>query len=226
MHAQIVEEVGNRVVRGDWKPGETLPDESVFGAELHVSRTVVREALKVLSEKGLIESRPRIGTRISPKENWNQLDPDVLKWIFANGPSKRNADDLIELRRMVEPGATRLAAARRSDEDAKLLRQAYQDMVDAGSDIDAGIEPDLRFHHIILKASGNQMLVPLGYAIESALAASFRISNSVPGSIEKSLARHEAVLHAIETRDADAAEKAMHNLIDRAQETIYQIITD
>lgn len=98
IYGQIVEEVGNRIVRGDWKPNDRLPDETEFALNLKVSRTVVREVLKVLSEKGLIISRPRIGTLVSAKENWNYLDMDVLNWVFSNGPTKKNADDLIELR--------------------------------------------------------------------------------------------------------------------------------
>ena len=226
IYGQIVEEVGNRIIRGDWKPEEKLPDETEFAVELNVSRTVVREVLKVLSDKGLIVSRPRIGTRVAASENWNYLDPDILKWIFANGPTKKNADDLIELRQMVEPVATRLAALRRSEEELVLLKDAFQDMTDAGADVEAGIEPDIRFHNIILKASRNQMLKPLGHSIETALAASFRIANSAPGAPEASLARHEVVLNAIAARDGDAAEEAMRILIDKAQIAIFTMIEE
>lgn len=225
IHGQIVEEVGNRIVRGDWQSGEQLPDEAVFGKELDVSRTVVREAMKVLSEKGMIASRPRVGTRVSSRDHWNHLDPDVLKWIFANKPTKKHADDLIELRLMIEPAAAKLAAARISDEEIDALRQAFQEMVDAGDDVEKGIEPDLRYHHIILKASGNQMLVPLGHTIESALAASFRISSSVPEERVASLARHEAVMNAIAAHDGELAEAAMCNLIDRSQVVILTMIS-
>ncbi len=224
MHGQIVEEIGNRIVRGDWNPAGKLPDETVLAEELDVSRTVVREALKVLSEKGLIESRPRIGTRVSPSQNWNYLDPDILKWIFTNDPTKKNTDDLIELRRMVEPTAARFAALRRSDEEFTHLQKAFQDMTDAGENVKAGVEPDIRFHNIILKASKNQMLAPLGLSIESALAASFRIANSAPGAPAASLARHEGVLNAIAARDGDAAEVAMLNVIDKAQIAISTMI--
>ncbi len=224
IHGQIVEEVGNRIVRGDWEPGEQLPDESVFGSELDVSRTVVREAMKVLSEKGLIASRPRIGTRVSSRDHWNHLDPDVLKWIFANKPTKKDADDLIELRRMIEPGAAKLAAKRISEDEIEALRQAFQEMVDAGADVEKGIEPDLRYHHIILKASGNQMLVPLGHTIESALAACFRISSSVPSERVISLGRHEAVMNAIAAHDGELAAEAMCKLIDGAQKVILTLI--
>ncbi len=224
IHGQIVEEVGNRIVRGDWMPDEQLPDESVFGTNLDVSRTVVREAMKVLSEKGLIESRPRIGTRVSSRDHWNHLDPDVLKWIFTNNPTKKDADDLIELRRMIEPRAARLAAARISYDEIEALGRAFREMVEAGDDVEKGIGPDLRYHHIILKASGNQMLTPLGHTIESALAASFRISSSVPSEQAASLARHEAVLNAIAAHDGDLAEESMGNLIDRSQEIIMTMI--
>ena len=198
----------------------------MLAKELDVSRTVVREALKVLSEKGLIESRPRIGTRVSSSQNWNYLDPDILNWIFTKDPTTKNTDDLIELRRMVEPAAARFAALRRSDEELKQLQKAFKDMTDAGANVEAGIEPDIRFHHIILKASRNQMLAPLGDSIESALAASFKISNSAPGAPEASLARHEVVLSAIAARDGDAAEAAMLNVIDKAQIAIFTMIED
>jgi len=224
IHGQIVEEVGNRIARGDWEPGEQLPDESVFGTELDVSRTVVREAMKVLSEKGMIESRPRIGTRVTSSNSWNHLDPDVLKWVFANKPTKKNAYDLFELRRMIEPAAAKLAANRISDDELAALRQAYQEMVDAGDDFEKGIEPDLRYHHIILLASGNQMLVPLGNTIESALAASFRISSSAPNERLESHKRHEAVISAIAAHDGRLAAEAMLYLIDRSQELILSII--
>ena len=226
VYGQIVEEVGNRIVRGDWKPEEKLPDETELALNLKVSRTVVREVLKVLSEKGLIISRPRIGTRVTDPENWNYLDPDVLNWIFSNEPTKKNADDLIELRQMVEPVATRLAALRRTDEELALLQEAFRDMTAAGADVEAGIEPDIRFHHIILEASRNQMLKPLGHTIETALAASFRISNSAPGEPAASLARHEVVLNAIAARDGDAAEQAMRILIDKAQDAIFSMIEE
>ena len=224
IHGQIVEEVGNRIVRGDWEAGEQLPDETVFGSKLEVSRTVVREAMKVLSEKGMIESRPRIGTRVTSPDRWNHLDPDVLKWIFANKPTKKNADDLIELRRMIEPGAARLAAERISDDALDALRQAFQEMVDAGDDVERGIEPDLRYHRIILMASGNQMLVPLGHTIESGLAASFRMSSSVHSKRIESLKRHEAVIDAIAAHDGDLAAEAMCYLIDKSQEIILTMI--
>lgn len=125
---------------------------------------------------------------------------------------------------MVEPVATRLAAIRRSDEELVLLQEAFRDMTAAGADIEAGIEPDIRFHNIILMASRNQMLRPLGHTIETALAASFRISNSAPGAPEASLARHEVVLNAIAARDGDAAEQAMRILIDKAQDAIFSMI--
>jgi len=224
IHGQIVEEVGNRIVRGDWEPGEQLPDETVLGTELDVSRTVIREAMKVLSEKGMIESRPRIGTRVTSQDRWNHLDPDVLKWVFANKPTKKNADDLIELRRMIEPSAAKLAANRISDDELEALKQAFQEMVDAGDDVEKGIEPDLRYHHIILMASGNQMLVPLGHTIESALAASFRISSSVHSNRIASLKMHEAVIDAIAAHDGDLAKEAMCDLIDRSQEIILSMI--
>ena len=105
-----------------------------------------------------------------------------------------------------------------------MSKQAFQDMLSAGADVEKGIAPDLRYHHIILQASGNQMLIPLGHTIESALAASFRISSSVPNERAASLARHESVLNAIAAHDGDLAEETMRNLIDMSQELILKMI--
>ena len=110
IHGQIAHEIGQRILRGDFPPGAVLPNESAFSVELKVSRTALREAIKVLAAKGLVDSRPKIGTRVRPRNQWNMLDPDVLAWSFSVGDTERHAINLTEMRRILEPAAAALAA--------------------------------------------------------------------------------------------------------------------
>src|SRR4029453_11093357 len=111
LHGAVVHEIGVRIVNGELKPGDTLPDNGFFdGAD--VSRTVVREAIKVLAAKGLVESRPKVGTRVRPRRDWNLLDPDLLAWQIEAGPDARFLEQAVELRRMIEPAAARLPPER------------------------------------------------------------------------------------------------------------------
>ncbi len=110
LHGQVANEIAQRIMSGEFAPGTILPNEADFSVKLKVSRTALREAIKVLAAKGLVESRPKIGTRIRPRDHWNMLDPDVLAWQFASDDVARFADDLFEVRQIIEPAAAALAA--------------------------------------------------------------------------------------------------------------------
>ena len=224
LHGQVAHEIGARIIRGELAPGETLPSEADLSVELSVSRTALREAIKLLSAKGLVESRPKTGTRIRPRTSWNMLDPDVLSWLVSDGAFEDYADDLFEMRRVVEPAAAAIAAQRGNKEAIADIENAYADMVAAGEDIEAGVEPDLRFHKGILAATGNEFIAPLGALIDTALATSFRISSSRPGAKINSLPRHEAVLTAIAAGDADGARKSMEILLSDAMEDFHRVV--
>lgn len=227
LHGQVAHEIGTRIIRGELAPGDTLPSEIDLSVELSVSRTALREAIKLLAAKGLVESRPKTGTRIRPRSSWNMLDPDVLNWLVSNGVFEDYADDLFEMRRVVEPAAAAIAAMRGNKAAIAEIEKAYEDMVVAGEDIEAGVEPDLRFHKSILAATGNEFIAPLGALIESALATSFRISSSRPGAKLNSLPRHETVLKAIAAGAAERARKAMERLLsDAMQDFLIVIDTD
>ncbi len=221
LHGQVAHDIGARIVRGELAPGFTLPNEADLGAELNVSRTALREAIKLLAAKGLVESRPKTGTRIRPRASWNMLDPDVLSWLVSDAAFEDYADDLFEMRRVIEPAAAAIAATRGDKAAIAEIENAYQDMVAAGEDIEAGVEPDLRFHKGILVATGNEFIAPLGALIASALATSFRISSTPPGAKLNSLPRHEAVLLAIAAGDAERARKAMELLLSDAMEDFH-----
>lgn len=224
LHGQVAHEIGARIIRGELAPGETLPNETVLSQELKVSRTALREAIKLLAAKGLVESRPKTGTRIRPRASWNLLDPDVLNWLVSDAAFEDYADDLFEMRRLIEPAAAAIAAARGDKPAIANIKTAYEDMVAAGDDIEAGVEPDLRFHQAILTATGNEFIAPLGALIDSALATSFRISSSRPGAKLNSLPRHEAVLKAIVAGDGEGARKAMEILLSDAINDFHRVV--
>lgn len=213
----VANEIGVRIVTGRLPPGSVLPNEAALGAEFAVSRTVLREAMKVLGAKGLVEARPRTGTRVLPRNRWNLLDPDVLAWQVAGRSGRRFAEDLLEVRRIIEPAAAALAAERARPEDLAAIADAFRGMEKAGDDVKASIEPDIRFHTSILSATGNDLLLPLGALIGTALAAHFRLTALRPGAQGESLPWHWAVLDAIRCGDAAGASAAMRYLLGRTQ---------
>ncbi len=224
LHGQVAHEIGARIIRGELAPGDTLPNEADLSVELGVSRTALREAIKLLAAKGLVESRPKTGTRIRPRSSWNMLDPDVLSWLVSDGAFEDYADDLFEMRRVIEPAAAAIAAKRGDKAAIAEIEKAYADMVAVGEDVEAGVNPDLRFHQGILDATGNEFIAPLGALIDSALATSFRISSSRPGAKINSLPRHEAVLKAIIAGNSERARKAMEVLLSDAMEDFHLVV--
>jgi DNA-binding FadR family transcriptional regulator len=213
LHGAVVHEIGVRILNGELKPGETLPDNGALH-EADVSRTVVREAIKVLAAKGLVESRPKVGTRVRPRREWNLLDPDVLAWQVEAGADARFLEQALELRRMIEPAAARLAAERATDEQIAALYEAYEEMFAAGDDLDAFMAPDLRFHSLLLEACGNELLEHMSEIFTAVLRTVFAYSSSSSRSYPRAARRHKAIAKAIEARDPDAAEQAVLRLID------------
>ena len=224
LHGQVANEIAARIMSGEFAPGTILPNEADFSVKLKVSRTALREAIKVLAAKGLVESRPKIGTRIRPRDHWNMLDPDVLAWQFASDNVASFADDLAEVRQIIEPAAAALAAERATEDQLATIERAYLDMEAAGEDLEASIEPDLRFHLSILAATGNELLVPLGSLIETALASSIKLSGSESSQEIYALPKHKAVLDAIRARDAKAARVAMRTLLSESIELVRRAI--
>ena len=212
LHGQVVHELGKRIVRGDIGEGAVLPNETALGASFDVSRTALREGIKVLTAKGLLSSRTRTGTRVRPRNEWNMLDPDILAWSLNSREPEGFIQDVVEFRRAIEPLAASLAATRASASEIKYIEQAYADMVAAGEDVQAGVEPSLRFHQGILYASGNELLAPLGALIEAALTVSLRLAT--PSLKLESFPVHKAVLDAIVERNPVQANETMCQLLD------------
>ena len=210
LFSHVVEELGSRIVRGDLKPGTTLPNEADLGQELGASRSVVREAVKSLAGKGLLEPRARIGTRVLESRHWNLLDMDVLAWRYASMPRAQFFRELFEIRRMIEPAAAALAAERANDADVAEMELAYAAMETADQTSDRAIDADLRFHRAVLAGSHNELLTQMGSVIGVGLLVSFRIASDSYGV---SLLQHRYVLDAIRSRQSDAAMQAMQQLL-------------
>ncbi len=214
LFTHVVEELGSRIVRGDLAPGAALPNEAQLCLELGASRSVVREAVKSLAAKGLLELRTRTGTRVLAPTHWNLLDLDVLGWRYASLPRSQFFRELFEIRRMIEPPAAALAAERAKDEDVGALALAFDVMQSVDETSDAAIEADLRFHRGILACAHNDLLVQMGGVIGVGLLVSFRIST---GSYKAALGQHGAVLEAIRRHRPEQARQAMEALLSGTQ---------
>lgn len=215
LHGQVVHELGKRIISGQLSEGEVLPNEADLGAEFEVSRTALREGIKVLAAKGLLASRTRTGTRVRPRLEWNMLDPDVLAWRMESGQSVDFVQELYEFRRATEPMAASLAALRATDVEIGAMKLALDEMEAAGTDVLATIDPDLRFHQAILAASGNELLASLSSMIETSLAFSFQMCK--PDKKVHALPAHRTVLDAIRARDSVAASEAMFVLLETSR---------
>jgi DNA-binding FadR family transcriptional regulator len=216
VHGSIAHELGHRIVSGAFEAGHVFPNEDTLSLEFGVSRTALREALKILSAKGLIEVRPKTGTRVRPAQEWNFLDRDVLGWWFGAAAPERRVRALLEVRQIIEPAAAALVAARAPAAARRRITAAYQELERAWQEPEISTEPDVRFHQEILNETGNVFLRAFGLLIDTALQASIRLSGSQPGARERALPRHRAVAEGIAARDPQAARTAMEALLEGA----------
>jgi DNA-binding FadR family transcriptional regulator len=225
LHGAVVHEIGVRIIRGDLPPGEPLPTEDELGSQLGVSRTVLREAIKVLAAKRLVESRPKTGTRVLERSDWNLLDPDVLAWHLEAGLTDKFLQNTLELRGLIEPGAARLAALRATDEEIELLAAAFDEMCGA-EDMEGWIDPDLRFHTILLQATHNELLEHMTALIGSVLRMLFMFSSRPPITFERAIPLHASILEAVRARDPDGAEMAVLRLIDDTERNVERALAE
>ncbi|MEW1864942.1 FadR/GntR family transcriptional regulator [Streptomyces sp. NPDC088194] len=218
VHGQTVETLARRVLSGEIPEGSTL-DLPALQSELDVSLTALREALKVLAAKGMVDARQKRGTFVRARADWNLLDADVLRWQFAEGTAAGTDTGLLrnlgEVRAIVEPAAVRLAALRRTADDLAALDAALTAMGDAGEGPAHAVEADLAFHRALLAATHNELLERMEMVIESGLAHRDEIVHSSPHG-EDPVPSHRAVLDAVRDQDPDAAEHAMRALLEQA----------
>ena len=214
----IAHKLGAAILSGEYAPGDTLSGEIAFAEALDVSRGAYREAMQVLAAKGLVESRPKAGTRVLPRERWNLLDPDVLAWAFAGNPDVNFVRSLFELRAIIEPAAARLAAERRRREDLTKMKDALALMRRHTLANDQGRAADRDFHHAILHATRNDALITLSASIGAAVSWTTLFKQRGRALPRNPIPDHVRVYDAIAAGDADAAGDAMRALIELALE--------
>jgi DNA-binding FadR family transcriptional regulator len=212
--ASVVDLLGQKIVSGKLLPGEILPTEAQLSHRLGISRPSLREGLRALAIKGLVEARTRRGTVVNDKRDWNVLDPDVLRWYVAAAPDPAFLIDLLDVRAIFEPAAARLAAARASPEQILGIENAFRAMAAAlPDDVDACCRHDLSFHEQIIGAAGNRLLIRFAVATRAALLAAFHVLSNARAAYQNSLAEHWAVAVAIRRRSPDEADHAMRQLL-------------
>lgn len=219
IHATVASEIGQRIVRGDYPPGSVLPNEAEWSEMFGVSRSVVREAVKILMAKNLLSSRPKVGSRVEPREAWNLLDRDVLVW-YASAPGRMDVlRSLQEFRHIIEPEAAALAAERRTDEEMQAISKACAEMGSAGTLL-ARTAADTRFHMGILRAARNELLLPLSTVINSALDHLFQFVTREVNDLRHAQDLHENIEQAIRLRRPDAARRAVRRLLENTDQVI------
>ncbi|GAA2925581.1 sporulation transcriptional regulator WhiH [Streptomyces enissocaesilis] len=214
LHGQLVQQLGQMIVSGDLGADRPLVPEEI-GQRFEVSRTVVRESLRVLEAKGLVSARPNVGTRVRPVSDWNLLDPDIIEWR-AFGPQRDDQRrELGELRWMIEPLAARLAVGHGRDD----LQQRLGDMVEImGHALTQGdsltfSRADAEFHSLIIQLAGNRMLEHLSGIVSAALQVSGGSLIGCDRPTEAALVHHSRIVDALAAGDAMAAETAMRQLL-------------
>lgn len=214
-HDLVAHGIGRGILEGEFAVGSTLPGDGELMERFGVSRTALREAMKTLAAKGLIESKTKVGTRVLGSKSWNMFDADILAWRLQLGVDGTFLASLFEIRQALEPVAAAAAARYRSDEDIGHIRTAWEAMRCADGTRDGFTAADLAFHRAILDASANPFLRAIGSVIEAALALSFTVSSPVddPTRLAESAREHGAVLEAIVARQPQAACDAMSAVI-------------
>ena len=213
--ATLVNVIGRDIVSGTYPESAPLPPEAVMLDKFGISRTALREAYSKLTAKGLVQARPKVGTSVRPRANWNMLDHDVLAWHLQTVPAAELANDLYTLRRMIEPSAAELAARFRSDADVNAIFSALGSMKAHATEEAALVEADYAFHVAILTATKNPFINAFSSLIRAAMLSVFEISWRGAEVIkDQRLGQHESVAEAIRDQDPDAARRLMEELLD------------
>lgn len=202
-HGQVAERIGLGIVRGDITPGDALPSELRISEMVGVSRPVVREAIRILIGKGFLETRPKSGTRVRAPENWNYLDPDVLRWRLSVAGIDDYLRKLFQLRHALDPAASAIAAASARPDDIGRIRHAYEGMCAAKVN-DAFVSADIAFHKGIYFATRNELFMPIAQMFDVALRQSFGLA-ATGDHRRRALDEHGAVLRAISDGDIERA---------------------
>jgi len=217
---RIVQALGIAIVSGVYTDGTPFPIEADLCKQYSASRSVLREAVKMLTAKGLLGARPRQGTWVRPEESWNLLDPDVLRWMLERKISCQLLREFAQVRLAVEPKAAALAARVATRERKEAISAALLRMQAAELGEGDPLGADIAFHVAIMRASGNRFFAELSGVTETALTFSIRMQNRTKGVRRASIVDHKRISDAIFAGDAAGAECAMRDLIQEALDLI------
>ncbi|WP_043318228.1 FadR/GntR family transcriptional regulator [Microbulbifer sp. HZ11] len=220
LSVQVARELGRRIVAGAIDPDTLLDEENTLAERFKVSRVVIRDAVKILVSKGMLDVRRGIGTRVRPRNDWNLLDDDVLAWHLSAPPSREFLMQLLEIRLAFEPKAARWAAERGSKEDIEAIKEACDRMEAAVASSENFVVADALFHKAILHAANNEILTAIEGVIYSALLVSIKITNQTQESNLKSIPFHRSLYQAIAAGKAEKAEKMAGDLLGDAAERL------
>ena len=221
LSVQVVDEIGEWILTGKVKPGDILPSEQTFSEQFGVSKTVVREAGKVLSSKGLVTIRQGIGTTVNPLDQWQPFDPLVL----LHAQKGTSFDDLIHVRQILEPEVAAMACAW-SDDPAFL--DTLADLIEKGGQVtkvEDHVHFDLAFHQALAEATGNQLLVIMMNSIGQFLRASREALFHVPGAVERSNNHHKQIFKAISQGDPQASREAMKRHLQQVVDDSHELVS-
>ena len=222
---QLTRQIALGIMRGTIGNGESgLSTEGDLCRHFSVSRTILRESVKVLAAKGLIELRPKTGIRVRPRDEWNLVDPDLLSWLCEAGVNEDFVRDLCEVRLIVEPAAAELAAARATAKEVEAILHWYQ-LIESNADHEeARLEADRNFHATIFTACHNVFLTQMNTTVGVALRATQQIGVRLPEVMEESMRAHKEVADAIAKHDRAAARAAMERLVKQSTRHIYRVL--
>jgi DNA-binding FadR family transcriptional regulator len=215
-HAQVVHALGAAIVRGELGPGSPVPTEDELTGRFEVGRSALREGVKVLAGKGLLESRTSAGTRVRPRESWNLLDPDVLRWRYSPDASPADIRALAGLRVALEPGAARLAAESASAAERGVIAAAMATLWATVEVPDAFIQADLAFHRAVFAACQNDLLLYIHDVVSVALGAIRPLHTHSVAHNRETLPAHQRVTEAILRGHHRKAEAAMREIVEGA----------
>jgi len=217
LQGKLIDLIGSAIVNGEYKAGEYLPVDQELCKRFKASRPTIREVIRVLEAKGLVQMRQKVGTSINKSSSWNIIDANVLAWLRPGSLTDELLRDLIEMRQLIEPAAAKLAAGRASLPEIKTIQDALTAMRTASKDMVSYAQADVNFHMAIFAASHNALFASLSHVVADLLRLSFEMSqetlNDSDNTVQQDIAEHTDVMDAIARGDGTAAENAMLKVV-------------
>ena len=215
LHVQVAREVARKILSGELAQNEIIPSEMTLCQQFNISRTALREAIKLLTSKGLLESKPKVGTRVKSRDNWNFLDSQLLDWVIDLSDNETIYKEFLALRKAIEPAAAALAAEFATAEQRILISATFQkmDQIAADFDVDAWTEADMEFHRLIFLSTGNSFYLPFGNVLCTMFKSFIGHSSEEGGTC---IEEHREIYRAIMAGDANKARQANITLLNNS----------